>query len=166
MPPRPFPYPLSIGTDIASLQRIRLLLTRNEEEVASDSRLARYLRHFLTHREQVHFWERFPNVKPTTADQLRESDDVVRYLAGRYVRVSRFNFSIFFSCFSSSLFGGQVGGERGCHQGCTLASSLVQTRANPTAAGVRSAVFPDPLQSGLLARSQGKTPCMGRWSSE
>ncbi|KAK5129940.1 hypothetical protein LTR08_002700 [Meristemomyces frigidus] len=81
MPPRPFPYPLSIGTDIASISRVRQLLMGNEASTP-DTRLARYMRRFLTHREQRQFWDRFGT--SGSLHRCTETDDPVRYLTGRW----------------------------------------------------------------------------------
>ncbi|KAK4544062.1 hypothetical protein LTR36_004560 [Oleoguttula mirabilis] len=80
MPPRPFPYPLSIGTDIAHTVRIqRIVAPVNAND--APTRLFRFMRQFLTYREQQEFWARFKGARTALGPQLPH---VARYLAGRW----------------------------------------------------------------------------------
>ncbi|KAK5117919.1 hypothetical protein LTR85_008693 [Meristemomyces frigidus] len=80
MPPRPFPYPLSIGTDIAHTVRIRRAVAPTDDH-GKPLRLFRFMKHFLTYREQQHFWARFSGAENALGPHL---DRVTQYLAGRW----------------------------------------------------------------------------------
>ena len=76
MPLRPFPLPISIGTDICSINRVRAILSKG------DNNLKRYLRRFLTPREQIEVLRRYGSADladPKTLGILSH------FLAGRYV---------------------------------------------------------------------------------
>lgn len=80
MPPRPFPFPLRIGTDICYLPRIRNLF-KTSSHGNSVGLFERFLKRILTHPERVHFRHRFG-----TNQDILSSDigPVAKFLAGRY----------------------------------------------------------------------------------
>lgn len=78
MPPRPFPFPLRVGTDICSIARLHQILTpKPKSEVLP---LQRFLPKLLTWPERQYFWGRFKS--PDYAYQNLSS--VTQFLAGRY----------------------------------------------------------------------------------
>ena len=79
MPPRPFPYQLSIGTDIVHVRRIRSILAKADGD---QPHLMRFLRRFLTPREQEDFLKPYWGTKNAATSPL---DVASRHLAGRYV---------------------------------------------------------------------------------
>lgn len=79
MPPRPFPYPFSIGTDIIQVKRIHtiLLRARNKPEHRQ-----RFLRRFLTPGEVLEFQTRFSDISKGSEAHLSL---ISKHLAGRCV---------------------------------------------------------------------------------
>jgi holo-[acyl-carrier protein] synthase len=84
MPPRPFPSQLGVGTDIVRVSRIRALIHKNGEEKAPQN-LKRFLRRFLTYREQEEYFQRF-NGNAAGTNFGNPSEKAMTYLAGRYVK--------------------------------------------------------------------------------
>ncbi|KAF2275671.1 uncharacterized protein EI97DRAFT_69223 [Westerdykella ornata] len=80
MPPRPFPYPLRIGTDICHIPRIRALISKKVPGDNDAQPLDRFLSHILTWPERQHFINRFGRV----GKALDDADNVAKYLAGRW----------------------------------------------------------------------------------
>ncbi|KAK8207497.1 hypothetical protein IWZ01DRAFT_510091 [Phyllosticta capitalensis] len=75
MPPRPFPWPLAVGTDICSISRIREVLSNtgwrqrakgtkmnSHGSPAQRSMLRHFLNNLMTYDEMMHFLHRFPFV--------------------------------------------------------------------------------------------------------
>lgn len=77
MPPRPFPYPFSIGTDIVHVTRIHNILLRAAEK---PRHCERFLRRFLTPREVDEFQARFGEV---SKDDGLHLSVISKHLAGR-----------------------------------------------------------------------------------
>ncbi|KAF2637478.1 hypothetical protein P280DRAFT_433251 [Massarina eburnea CBS 473.64] len=77
MPPRPFPFPLRVGTDICSIKRIQTLLCSHQ---SPQRRLERFLPKLLTWPERQYFRSRFPS------SHLRDNNlnGVSVFLAGRW----------------------------------------------------------------------------------
>ncbi|KAK3678391.1 hypothetical protein LTR78_001688 [Recurvomyces mirabilis] len=80
MPPRPFPFPLGIGTDIVDTRRIRGILLKGQSQ-PGHANLYRFLRGFLSWREQAIFWQVFHQGPEVVYDDLPMA---VRYLSGRW----------------------------------------------------------------------------------
>jgi phosphopantetheinyl transferase (holo-ACP synthase) len=80
MPPRPFPFPLRIGTDICYVPRIKNLF-KPTSHGKSGGLFEGFLRRILTHPERVYFRHRFG-----TNEDILSSDihPVAKFLAGRY----------------------------------------------------------------------------------
>lgn len=78
MPPRPFPFPLRVGTDIVRVNRIREAITRNRK---TGSQLHPFLNKLLTRREQQVFFRMFPDFHVTDTTRLPR---VSEHLAGRF----------------------------------------------------------------------------------
>ena len=76
MPLRPFPLPIGIGTDICAINRVRAIIGKG------DNNFRRYLRRFLTPREQRSILRHYGNADLTDY-QVRER--LSHLLAGRYV---------------------------------------------------------------------------------
>ncbi|KAF2161862.1 hypothetical protein M409DRAFT_58644 [Zasmidium cellare ATCC 36951] len=81
MPARPFPFPLSIGTDICRTARIHKLISRPAVEGQKQSPLLHFMNRFLTFREQNDFWKKFGTI-PNVAD--KKFDAITMHLAGRW----------------------------------------------------------------------------------
>ncbi|KAK8159758.1 hypothetical protein IWX90DRAFT_309990 [Phyllosticta citrichinensis] len=75
MPPRPFPWPLSVGTDICGISRIREVLSNtgwrarakglrqhSHGGLSQRAKLRRFLHTLMTYDEILHFLHRFPFV--------------------------------------------------------------------------------------------------------
>lgn len=77
MPPRPFPVPLSIGTDIVHVKRIHSILLRAQGKPETRDR---FLRRFLTPGEVHEFQIRFSDASKGKGAQL---DLISKHLAGR-----------------------------------------------------------------------------------
>ncbi len=77
MPLRPFPHPISIGTDIVSVDRIRAILTR---AAASAGHHDGFLSKFLTPRERDAFRAKYDLSKNSSEDSIGIAS---RHLAGR-----------------------------------------------------------------------------------
>ncbi|KAH8709987.1 hypothetical protein GQ44DRAFT_454371 [Phaeosphaeriaceae sp. PMI808] len=77
MPPRPFPYPFQVGTDICSIARVKNLLAQQSKGLPQ---VDRFLRRVLTPPERVYFWHRF-GPRPEIFTKL---DSVSEFLAGRF----------------------------------------------------------------------------------
>ena len=86
MPPRPFPLPYSIGTDICHIPRVRGIYNAPSRE-RSRVLLFRFLSHIFTFRETDIFWARFKSVK-AVLDQAcattNSNDKIAAHLAGRW----------------------------------------------------------------------------------
>ena len=80
MPPRPFPFQLGIGTDIAHVRRVRQILEKTE---GNRVQLNRYLRRFLTPWEQDNFLHRYRGWDVTSTKAINHMS---KRLAGRYVK--------------------------------------------------------------------------------
>jgi hypothetical protein len=80
MPPRLFPFPLLVGTDICHVPRIRKLC-KAISYGNSGGAFDRFLRRILTHPERVYFRHRFG-----TNQDILSSDisPIANFLAGRY----------------------------------------------------------------------------------
>ncbi|KAJ4359127.1 hypothetical protein N0V95_002451 [Ascochyta clinopodiicola] len=77
MPPRPFPIPLRVGTDLCSVPRIRSLLTQKPYTNKGPA-LKAFLSKILTHPERAYFRGRFGDDESV----FRNTDNVARFLAG------------------------------------------------------------------------------------
>jgi holo-[acyl-carrier protein] synthase len=86
MPPRPFPFPLRVGTDIVGVHRVRAAMAR-EAVVKGEARkmLQPFLHKMLTARELKKFNSRYPDVA-NAEDQDRDQDAMAaaKHLAGRW----------------------------------------------------------------------------------
>lgn len=80
MPPRPFPFPLRVGTDLCNVPRIRSMVTQKTNGNKGPTLYA-FLNKILTHPERSYFRERFG----TDEAIFRNVDNVARFLAGRHV---------------------------------------------------------------------------------
>lgn len=80
MPPRPFPFPLRVGTDITSITRIRDAITRARRRQPG-SQFHAFLDRLFTHREQEIFRHNFPDFTPADVNRLPK---VTEHLAGRW----------------------------------------------------------------------------------
>ncbi|EUC44008.1 hypothetical protein COCMIDRAFT_99355 [Bipolaris oryzae ATCC 44560] len=80
MPPRAFPFPFRVGTDICSISRLRGIITRRNNSDPLRP-LHQFLKRVLTSHEQQYFWQRFASAD----DILTKPDAVAAFLAGRYV---------------------------------------------------------------------------------
>ena len=78
MPPRPFPLPLRIGTDLCNITRIRSLITKRDKGKTGRP-LHAFLSKILTHPERSYFHERFG----TNESTVHKEEDIARFLAGR-----------------------------------------------------------------------------------
>ncbi|PVI04533.1 hypothetical protein DM02DRAFT_585818 [Periconia macrospinosa] len=78
MPPRPFPLPLRVGTDICSISRIRKILA--PAEGTTIPRLERFLPKLLTWPERQYFGNRFGSHEPSSNHALA----IAQFIAGRY----------------------------------------------------------------------------------
>ncbi|USP74676.1 hypothetical protein yc1106_01950 [Curvularia clavata] len=79
MPPRAFPFPFRVGTDICSVSRIQGVITRRNDGDALRP-LRQFLKRILTDHEQQYFWQRFAPAE----DILTKTDAVSAFLAGRF----------------------------------------------------------------------------------
>lgn len=79
MPPRPFPYPFSIGIDIIRVKRVHDILLRAQRKPGHRER---FLRRFLTPGEVVEFQTRFRGASDGSDAYLSL---LSKHLAGRYV---------------------------------------------------------------------------------
>ncbi|EUC36152.1 hypothetical protein COCCADRAFT_88989 [Bipolaris zeicola 26-R-13] len=79
MPPRAFPFPFRVGTDICSISRIRNVITRRNDGDPLRP-LHQFLKRVLTSHEQQYFWQRFASAD----DILTKTDAVATFLAGRF----------------------------------------------------------------------------------
>ena len=79
MPLRPFPLSLNVGTDIASIGRMRKIIDRDRSD---PKYLIGLLKRILTRRERIQFWNRY-----ATFDLRNDiaAKKVCEFLAGRYV---------------------------------------------------------------------------------
>ncbi|KAI4643576.1 hypothetical protein J4E93_006586 [Alternaria ventricosa] len=81
MPPRPFPFPFRVGTDICNVQRVRSIIT---PRAGSEGEPLRPLRHYLkrvfTEHERQYFWNRFGPEESV----LEKADVISKFLAGRF----------------------------------------------------------------------------------
>ncbi|KAF2877423.1 hypothetical protein BDV95DRAFT_601821 [Massariosphaeria phaeospora] len=80
MPVRRFPFPLRVGTDICSVNRIRDILLKNQGKENERRPLHQFLTKLLTWPERQYFWERFKTDELAFKDIKRTSE----YLAGRW----------------------------------------------------------------------------------
>ena len=77
MPLRPFPHALSIGTDIIHVKRVADILSRANPKPHHQER---FLRRFLTPREQREFHDRFDHLSSVSDNELHI---ISKHLAGR-----------------------------------------------------------------------------------
>jgi hypothetical protein len=82
MPPRPFPFPFRVGTDICSVARVRAIITRHNEGGPLHP-LRHFMKRVLTDPERRYFWDRFANT--SHAEILTQASAVSTFLAGRCV---------------------------------------------------------------------------------
>ncbi|WPG99184.1 Hypothetical protein R9X50_00199500 [Acrodontium crateriforme] len=84
MPPRPFPLPFNIGTDIVQISRIKQILMRQtqERDRTPTPRLVSFLRRFLTAREQYIFHQKFRMCHEGNA--FRVTPNALQHLSGRW----------------------------------------------------------------------------------
>ena len=75
MPLRPFPFPLSIGTDIASIHRVQRIIERGNDN------FRRYIRRFLTEGEQRLILRQHGDADFSDPASVRR---LSQHLAGRY----------------------------------------------------------------------------------
>lgn len=75
MPIRPFPFPLSVGTDIVHIDRIRKVIDDGKNPTHNLVHLARRI---LTRHERVKFWNRYE-----TWNLRRSTWNIAQFLAGR-----------------------------------------------------------------------------------
>jgi holo-[acyl-carrier protein] synthase len=80
MPPRPFPLPLRIGTDICRVERIAQIINKGKDTNDPGQSLRRFLARILTHPERAYFRQRFGNNDAV----FRNLQNVSTFLAGRY----------------------------------------------------------------------------------
>ncbi|KAK5699677.1 hypothetical protein LTR97_005806 [Elasticomyces elasticus] len=80
MPLRPFPFPMSIGTDIVHAPRIQTLISKGEGK-ARTLNLYRFMNHLLSSREQQLFWNSFGDTRNVYGLKL---DTSTKWLAGRW----------------------------------------------------------------------------------
>ncbi|KAI5366359.1 Putative holo-[acyl carrier protein] synthase [Septoria linicola] len=81
MPPRPFPLPFRVGTDIICQSRIRDVITKEAPKRSSGTQLDAFLRRVFTQREISHFWKRFEGFHVEKTTRL---PSVTAHLAGRW----------------------------------------------------------------------------------
>ncbi|CAK4030824.1 4 -phosphopantetheinyl transferase superfamily [Lecanosticta acicola] len=82
MPPKPFPLPFGIGTDIIRISRICDIIAKDSPLPSRNSTsLLPFLRRVLTQREQTDFWRRFKNEATVWSDKKKPAAE---YLAGRW----------------------------------------------------------------------------------
>jgi hypothetical protein len=86
MPPRPFPFPFRVGTDICSAARVRALITKHNKEYPLNP-LIQFLKRTLTDPERLHFWDRFTKKIPRE-EILSQANAVSVFLAGRCVHTA------------------------------------------------------------------------------
>ncbi|KAL1635980.1 hypothetical protein SLS56_001332 [Neofusicoccum ribis] len=90
MPPRPFPYPCSVGVDICSIQRVKSLVQRRPRHAQPESTSLPQLHPFLARVFSFHeillFNLRFKTLlhEPATGHDPALVTSAVRYLAGRF----------------------------------------------------------------------------------
>ncbi|KAL0257159.1 hypothetical protein SLS55_007969 [Diplodia seriata] len=86
MAPRPFPFPLGVGTDICSIHRVKSLLQRSGPAGSSLPRLHSFLARVFSFREILLFDLRFTGVlqKPGAEHESALASSAIRYLAGRF----------------------------------------------------------------------------------
>jgi phosphopantetheinyl transferase (holo-ACP synthase) len=77
MPLRPFPFPISIGTDIASINRVQKIIEQGHDN------FRRYIRRFLTEREQRLILRQHGDADLSDPMTVRR---ISQHLAGRCVR--------------------------------------------------------------------------------
>ncbi|CAI6337529.1 unnamed protein product [Periconia digitata] len=77
MPPRPFPFPFRVGTDICNISRIRKIIAPTD--LRTTTRLERFLPKLLTWPERQYFWNRFG-----TEPSPKHADAIAQFLAGRW----------------------------------------------------------------------------------
>ncbi|KAF1940422.1 hypothetical protein EJ02DRAFT_379791 [Clathrospora elynae] len=79
MPPRPFPFPFRVGTDLCKVSRVHAIITRHSPS-APLRPLRQFLHRILTDQERQYFWTRFGS-----SDQiLTQAAAVSQFLAGRF----------------------------------------------------------------------------------
>ncbi|KAF1843320.1 uncharacterized protein K460DRAFT_378492 [Cucurbitaria berberidis CBS 394.84] len=79
MPPRPFPFPLRVGTDICNIARLRAIITRRSDGEPLRP-LSQFISRVLSGPERTYFWARFG----PPAQVLGRIDTVSEFLAGRF----------------------------------------------------------------------------------
>lgn len=79
MPPRPFPFPLRVGTDLCHVKRISQII-KEKENGNSGRPLEQFLSKILTHPERAYFRQRFGNNEAV----FRNLQNASQFLAGRY----------------------------------------------------------------------------------
>ncbi|KKY21869.1 putative holo-acyl-carrier-protein synthase [Diplodia seriata] len=86
MAPRPFPFPLGVGTDICSIHRVKSLIQRSGPAGSSLPRLHSFLARVFSFREILLFDLRFTGVlqKPGAEHESALASSAIRYLAGRF----------------------------------------------------------------------------------
>ncbi|KAK7518356.1 uncharacterized protein IWZ02DRAFT_316371 [Phyllosticta citriasiana] len=92
MPPRPFPWPLAVGTDICSISRLRtMVMKRNNGPAHTHSRasqvavMRRLISTLMTYDEIVYFYKRFlPQLRTPAGEWHAEWPPVYDHLAGRF----------------------------------------------------------------------------------
>jgi holo-[acyl-carrier protein] synthase len=78
MPPRLFPYPLRIGTDVCNVSRLRrIFATKNRH--GQPYMLHKFLKKVLTQPERIYFEDRFGQ----SQEVMTKLEAVSEYLAGR-----------------------------------------------------------------------------------
>ncbi|KAI1961912.1 hypothetical protein LOZ58_002989 [Ophidiomyces ophidiicola] len=87
----PFPFGLSIGTDIVHIPRILRLITRSPSP--TNTYLHRFVKRILSEQEQSQFFSKFPQYRPQLEQSgtlpfaqstVAASADTARWLAGRF----------------------------------------------------------------------------------
>jgi holo-[acyl-carrier protein] synthase len=79
MPPRPFPLPLRVGTDLCHAKRIAQII-KAKESGNTDRPLEQFLSKVLTYPERAYFRQRFGSNDAV----FRNLQNVSHFLAGRY----------------------------------------------------------------------------------
>ncbi|RAR01866.1 hypothetical protein DDE82_006204 [Stemphylium lycopersici] len=79
MPPRPFPFPFRVGTDICNVSRLRGVITRRYDGDPTLP-LRQFLKRVFTDHERQYFWKRFG----PTEDVLAKTEAISAFLAGRF----------------------------------------------------------------------------------
>ena len=113
MPLRPFPFPLSVGTDIISINRVRRILHEGNDN------FKRYLRRFLPEQEHRPLLRKYGDADLSEPETMKGFS---HFVAGRYAVHWALSARNPLIC-SEVLMRSQMGSKRSHDQGCNVAQN-------------------------------------------